>query len=303
MPVIQGVKQDTLLTNIAISFNPDGYIADQVLPPVPVKLEDGSYWVYDKSRFYTPDAQRAPRSAYKRLDWSATKDSYHAEEYGLESLIDDRERDNSALPLDLDETTTEVLTENILNNREKRVAALVLATANVTQNTTLAGVNQWSDVSGGDPIGVAMTAKDTIRGTTGMLPNSVVMGYSVWTKLQQNPKIKAELAEGEQLALARLARLWEVDNIFVGRVLTATNKKGQTVTLGDVWGKHCLFFHRAPRPALRRPAFGYQMRVQNLKTFRYRESKINCDVIRVSEIGAEKLTAASLGYLVRNAIA
>jgi hypothetical protein len=75
------------------------------------------------------------------------------------------------------------------------------------------------------------------------------------------------------------------------------------VTLGDVWGKHVLFFNRAARPALRRPAFGYQMRVQGLRTVRYRLSHINCDVIRVGEIGAEKITASTLGYLVRNAVA
>lgn len=304
MPIKQKVKFDRLMTNIAVQFAPEGYIADLVSPPAPVKLEDGIFWVYDKSRFSTPDAIRAPRTAYRRLDWEATRDSYHAEEYGLESGIDQRERNNSALPLDIDETTTEVLTENILNNRERRVANMVLSTTNVPQNVTLAGADQWSDPGGGDPLGVGSTAFDTIRGATGMFPDSVVMGYSVWSKLKQNPKLKSELAEGEQLQLERLARLWEVKNIYVGRVLVATNKKGQTVTLGDVWGKHVLFFHKGQgRPALRRPAFSYQMRVQDLKVFRYHENRINTDWIRVNEISGEKIVAASLGYLIRNAVA
>lgn len=304
MPIIQKVKFDRLLTNIAVQFAPEGYIADQILPPAPVALEDGTFYVYDKARFQTPDAMRAPRSEYRRLDWEATTDNYHAEEYGLESGIDDRERKNSALPMDLDESTTEILTENILNNRERRVANLTLATANIPNNITLAGADQWSDAGGGFPIEAAMTAQDTIRGGTGQLANSVVMGYSVWSKLATNPKIKEWLAEGEQLATSKLATLWGVQNIYVGRVLVATNKKGQVVTLGDVWGKHVLFFYKAPgRPNLRRPSFGYQLRVQDLKTFRYREEKTTTDVIRVNEIGAEKLVAASLAYLIRNAVA
>lgn len=304
MPILQRVKVDNVLTNVALSFGPEGYIADDVLPPVGVGKEDGIFYTFDKSRFYTPDALRAPRTLFKRLDWDTAKDSYHAEQYGLESLIDDRERTNSGLPFDLDETSTEVLTENLLNNREKRVANLVLSTTNVTQTTTLVGAAQWSDASGGDPIGVANTGNGVIRSSTGMLFNSVVLGWSVWQKLKTNAALKAAMAEGETLTLERLKAFWEVDNIYIGRVLTATNKKGQTVTLGDVWGKHVLFFYKNPgRPALRRPSFGYQLRVQDLRTTRWRQEEITCDVIRVDEIGAEKLTAPTLGYLIRNAVA
>jgi hypothetical protein len=304
MPIKQKVTFDRLMTNIAVQFSTEGYIADSVAPPVPVKLEDGTFWVYDKSRFATPDAIRAPRAAYRRLDWEATRDSYHAEEYGLESVIDQRERDNSAMPLDIDETTTEVLTANILNNRERRIANMVLSTSNVPNNVTLAGNDQWSDAAGGDPIGIVLTGADTMRGQTGLVFDSVVMGYSVWTKLQQNPKVLDFVADGEQLTPAKLMSLWGVKNFYVGTVLVSTNKKGQTVTLGDVWGKHVLFFYKGTgRPNLKRPSFSYQMRVQNLKTFRYHENKINSDVIRVNEIGGEKIVASSLGYLIRNAVA
>jgi hypothetical protein len=303
MPLIPEVKYDQVLTNIALAYEPEGYIADQVMPVVPVKNEDGVYWVYDKSKFFTPQALRAPRTRYREIDWSATRDSYHAEEYGLETRIDDRERNNSASPLDLDETGTETLVDMIFNNREKRIATMVLSTGNVTQNTTLAGATQWSDAGGGDPIGVAMTAHDTIRAATGIRPNSAVMGYSVWSKLQQNPKIMARLPEGAQVTEQVLKTLFQVDNLYIGSVLTATSKKGQTVTLGDVWGKDVLFFHKQNRPALRRPAFGYQMQVAGLRTFRWRDTPVNCDVIRVNEIRAEKMVAASLGYLVKAAVA
>jgi hypothetical protein len=179
----------------------------------------------------------------------------------------------------------------------------VLSTANVTQNTTLVGANQWSDASGGDPIGVAQTAASTIQGATGQLPNRAVIGYKVWNKLVTNAKIKAELVEGEQVSLARLAALWGVETVLVGTVLTTTSKKGQPVVLGDMWGKDALFYYYQPRPAQRRPSFGYQFVVQNLKAFRWRDVPVNCDVLRVNEIRAEKLVASSLGYLVKNAIA
>ena len=303
MPLLNEVRYDPVLSTLAVGYKPDGYVADEVLLPLPVKMEDGTYWKFGMERFYSPDALRAPRSRYRQIDWKMTRDSYHAEEYGLEQPIDDRERSNSSLPADLDTESTEILTENLKNGKEKRVANLVRSTSNITQNVTLAGATQWSDASGGDPIGVSITAHGTIRAATGQLATDVVLGYAVWEKLQTNPKIKAELAEGEQIALARLARLWNVQRIHVGRLLTATNKKGQAVTLGDVWGKDVLFYYRAPRPGMRRFSLGYQFRVQDYKTFRYRKPDINSDVIRVNEIIGEKLVAAQLGYLVKNAVA
>lgn len=303
MPLINEVRFDPVLTNISVGYEPEGYIADDVMPNVPVKLEDGSYWVWGDERFSTVDALRAPRARYRAVDFGATRQSYHAEEYGLEFKVDDRERNNSALPGELEEEGTEIITANLKNAKEKRVANLVLSTTNITQNTTLAGATQWSDVAGGDPIGVGATAAATIQGTTGKLPNSVAMGYKVWNKLQTNPKIQALLAEGEQLALQRLARLWNVQNIYVGTVLTSTNKKGQATVLGDVWGKDVLFFHKVDRASRRRPSLGYQFRVQDFKTFRYRRNEITSDVVRVNHIVAEKIVAAKLAYLVKAAIA
>jgi hypothetical protein len=303
MPTIAQVKQDTLLTNISLQWGPTGHLADRVVPPVPVKLEDGSFIVYDKAKFNIPEAQRRPRSEYKEIDWTLSKDTYHAEEYGLQSRIDDRERENAATPLDLDETTTEILTDNLMNVKERRVANLIMSTANVAQNTTLSGAAQWSDATGGDPMGVWTTAQSTVQGSTGQLFNSVVMGYKVFQKLKTNTKIAAQLAVGEKLTTEKLAQIWELENVFIGTVLYNTAKFGQTTVLGDVWGKDALFFYLQPRPALRRPGFAYQMQVQKFRTFRWRHVSTNCDVIRVNEIVAEKIVASQLAYLVKNAVA
>jgi hypothetical protein len=305
MPNIPTVRQDTLLTNISLQWGPTGHIADQVVPPVPVRLEDGSFIVYGKEKFNIPEAQRRPRSRYKEIDWTLGKDTYHAEEYGLEGRIDDRERNNQAAPLDIDETTTEIITDNILNNRERRVANLVTSTTNITQNTTLAGANQWSDATGGDPVGIAELAQTTIQAATGFVPNAVAMGYKVWQKLRNNAKIKAQLSsdESQQVTQARLADILGVERIFVGTVLFNTAKAGQTAVLGDMWGKDAVFFYLQPRPAMRRPGFAYQFRVQAMKTFRWRDVPVNCDVIRVNEIGAEKIIASQLGFLVKAAVA
>jgi hypothetical protein len=284
---------------------PEGYLADQVLPPVPVQKESAAYWVYDKSRLDAPDSKRAPRSEYNRIDWNVTTDTYLAEQYGLEGEIDDEERKNAASPLDLDVDTTEIVTDMVLNNREKRVADLVTSTAVITQNVTLTGTQQWSDPAS-DPLANATTARTTIYGAApGYTPNTMLMGYKVFEALKNHADIKEIVKYTERAIITRqiLAAVFEVDEVLIGKVSRRISKEGATDAFTDVWGKDVLFFFKESRPSLKRASFGYQMRQNDLKVFRYREDKRDTDVIRVSEKQDEKIVSPNLAYLIKNAVA
>jgi hypothetical protein len=306
MPLISTVKFDALLTTVSLQYQPapDGYLADLVLPPVPVSLESASFWVYDKSRFDVPDSKRAPRAEYNRVDWNATTDSYLAQQYGLEGEIDDQERKNAAAPLDLDVDTTEIVTDMVLNNREKRVADLVTNTANVPQNITLSGTSQWSDYTNSNPLVDAKNARTAIFAATGYRPNRMIMGYQVFEHLKLHPDITEIIKYTERAIVtsALLAAVFEVDEVYIGGVLRRTSKAGQPDVLTDVWGKDVLFVYAETSPSLKRASFGYQMRQEDLRVFRYREDKRDVDVIRVGEKQAEKIIANQLGYLVKNAV-
>lgn len=307
MPLITSVKFDQLLTNISVQFAsaPDGYLADRVLPPVPVQKESAAYWVYDKSRMDTPDSKRAPRSEYNRVDWSPSTDTYLAEQYGLEGEIDDEERTNAAAPLDLDVDTTEIVTDMVLNNREKRVSDLVLSTSNVSQNTTLAGASQWSDPNS-DPLGDITTGRTTIyTGAPGYTPNKLLLGYQVFERLKLHPDIKeiVKYTERAIITASILAAVFEVDEVLIGKVIRRSSKEGAADAFTDIWGKDALLFYSESRPTLKRASFGYQMRQNDLRVFRYREDKRDTDVIRVGEKQDEKLVAEKLGYLIKAAVA
>ena len=306
MPLITSVKYDPLLTTISVQFQPapDGYLADLVLPPVPVVRESASFWVYDKSRFDVPDSKRAPRAEYNRIDWNVTTDNYLCHQYGLEGEIDDQERKNAAAPLDLDVDTTEIVTDMVLNNREKRCVDMVTDTSVVTQYTALTGVNKWTDPVNSDPLGVIKTARTTIFAATGYRPNRIVMGYTVFEALKLHPQIKEIIKYTERaiVTAALLAAAFEVEEVLVGGVLRRTSKAGQADTLADVWGANVLVFYSEKSPSLKRASFGYQLREEDLRVFRYREDKRDTDVIRVTEKQAEKIVAAQLGYLIQTAV-
>lgn len=308
MPLMSEVKYDELLSNISVQFQPaqGGYLADKVAPPVPVKKESAVYWVYDKSRFDIPDSIRAPRSAYNRVEWTASTASYACEEYGLELPIDDRERDNAAGPIDLEVDSTEIVTDMVLNNREKRVADIVTSTSSIAQNTTLSGTSQWNDYTNGvsDPLDDARVARQTIFDSTGYRPNSMLLGWKVFEALKMHPLILERIQFSERAIVTAqiLAQLFEVDELLVGGVLRRTSIEGATDALADVWGRDAVMFYSEKRPSLKRASFMYQFRNRNLRAFRYRDEEIASDVIRVTEIQTEHLVAASLGYLIKDAI-
>ena len=262
--------------------------------------------MYDRSRFDAPDSHRAPRGEFNRIEWSAEKQTYSAEEYGLEEPIDDRERANAAYPLQPDIDSTEIVTDMVLNAREQRVANVCLNTTLVTNNMTLSGSSQWSDGDGAShPLEDARIARTSMYEVTGMRPNMMVIGYQVYEALKVHPDIleRFTFASGGIVTEDTLREYFEVDKLHVGGVLRRTSNEGATDAYADVWGRDALFFYAEGRPALKRPSFMYTMRVRGVAAERYREEKIKSDVIRVSEIQDEHLVASDLGYLIKDAIA
>jgi len=296
------VRQDFILTNVALQFRPVNYIADLAAPPISVSQEDGQYTIMGTEAFNAPNAQRRPKKRYKEIDFGQTKASYHAEEYGLEFRVDDRERRAAPNGFNLESTGTENLTAAILNNREIRIATMLRSTANLTQNTTLSGADRWDDTSGGDPIGDIDAGAQVIEDATGIAPNTVIMPRKVFRALRRNPVIRAELLDGEQLTLPRLAELFSVERIIISSALYNTKALGQTPVMGDVWGKDVILCYTNPNPADGRASLAYQLRVDDLATFRWRDVPVNCDVFRVREIGGEKIISTLLGYLLKTVI-
>jgi hypothetical protein len=295
------LPQDRMLGNVAVEYRPVGFIADDVLPVVGVNFESAGYYTFDDTNFNIPEAKRNPRGVYKEIDFGLTTDSYRAEEYGIAARIDDRERRNSPGALDLDVGKTRRATNAILLNRERRVANLVTSTANVTQNTTLAGAAQWSDPTS-DPSSVARTARTTIRSKTGVLPNRLVLGRDVFEALRIHPKV-IDFMDGGRATVTDLADYFEVESVIVAGAIYNSAKEGQTATLVDLWGKDALFYFQSGIVSADEPSFGYQFEAQALTVFRWRDVPVNCDVIRVNEIRAEKIVSVRLGYLVKNAAA
>lgn len=298
-----------MLTNISVQFKNPGYIAEDVCPIIPVKLESSKFFTYDKSRFDAPPALRGERADYGRVDWATSTDTYSCSEYGLELLIDDRERQNAIEPLNLDIDSTEILTDMVLNDREKRVQTLLMTSGSYTHSNTtnLSGLSTaWDQYGTSDPIkDIAVTGRERIRANSGIYPNTLLLGAKPFSVLKQHPliidRLKYNPTGGIGLGtLGALAALFEVDRVLVGLPLYRSSNEGQTDALTDIWGNNAVLAWINPRPAIKQPTLAYMFQSRPRQVYKYRDDQHSSDVVRCSEVTAEKMISDSCGYFFQN---
>lgn len=313
MPLISEVKIDLMLTDVSIQTKNEGYLAELVMPIIPVRLETSKYFVYDLSRFDAPPALRAERTEYGRVEFKLGTDTYSCEEYGLELPIDDRERQNAIEPLNVDIDSTEILTDMVLNDREQRVVDVVLNSANYTHSNTTDYAGSplaWLPTNGSsNPINdITITGRETIRQLIGRYPNALFLGALVFSNLKQHPLIVDRVKYNGQgtvpgkVTLAALADLFEVEHVYVGLPLRRTSNPNQPDVLADVWGENALLAYVNPRPMLKAISLAYMFQSRPRQVEKYREDKIKSDIIRCSEVTAQKLVADKCGYLWTNVL-
>lgn len=184
---------DAALTNVTIAYNPGGFIADEVAPIVPVDKESDKYYVFDREdSLRTYNDLRADGSDANTIEMKQSKDTYFCEEYALNVAITDRQKKNADSALQLEMRKTKFLKNTLLLSREKRVATALRNASNYAtgHKVTLSGTSQWDNASyAGDPLAELDEGIAAVYEATGVMPNFIVMPYSVATVFANNAKV------------------------------------------------------------------------------------------------------------------
>jgi hypothetical protein len=193
--------------------------------------------------------------------------------------------------------------------REKRTADLVFnaATYATANKVTLSGNTQFSDFDNSDPIATISTALDgpIIR------PNTAVFGYQVWSVLRRHPKLVQAIFGNNQssgiISREQFASLFELQNVYIGQSYLNTAKKGQTVSLARVWGKHISFYSKNPVANVQGgTTFGFTARFGEPVGGEWEDKNAGMrggTVVRAGESVKELIVAPELGYFIQNAVA
>lgn len=299
-----------MLTNVAIAYTNDAYIAETIFPSFPVAKQSAKHFIYDKGRFRNTNNTRAAGANSGEVTLNLTTGTpYFAEDHALKQFVLDEDVENAVGPSDPYIDATENVTERHMVAREIELAAMLTDTAVMTQNVTLSGTSQFNDYSNSDPFGVIETGMQTVHAQIFQRPNLAIIGKQVWDKLKNHPAFLERVKYSQKGVITEdlLASLIGVDRILVGGAGKNTSTEGQTDSMSYIWGKHMILAYVAPRIAPKMVTLGFTYTWKAMQVERLRGSDEEDRKGAYVRVGGwyydQKMVAAAAGYLIKNAVA
>lgn len=305
------------LCAVAVAYRQASFIADRVLPRVPVNTKEFRYLKFALGDAFTaPETLVGRRGQPNQVELGATEATATVEDHALDSPVpnDDidqweraRANKQTGAPNPLMRATTQVQ-ELVQTRREKRAADLVFDQTQYGANnkTTLSGTAQWSDFTNSDPQGNIQAALDSMV----MRPNVAVFGRPTWSVLSRHPKLCAAIYKNGTnagvISREMFAELFELEEVLVGDAWFNTAAKGQAANVTRLWGKHAAFLHRNMNADTQfGVSFGFTAQFGDRFAGTIEDADIGMKGgkrVRSGESVKELVTANDLGYLFRNAV-
>lgn len=307
---------DPVLTNVAIGYTNEEYIAEKVLPSFSVAKQTGKHFVYDRGRFRGPvnNAKRAQAANSEEVRLTLTTGNpYFCEDHALKQFVADEEVDNAMTPTSPFQDATENTVERLLIGREIEAATLLTTAGNFSSGhkVTLTGTDQWSDYVNSTPISDIETGKTAIHQAIFKMPNTLVLGKQVFDQLAHHPDI-IERVKYSQLGVVTeelMAKVFDVERVIIAKAGKNTSIEGQADTMGYIWGKIALLAYVAPKvgPKVITLGLNYVWAGKSMQVKRLRgtdEEDREGTYVRAGRwYYDQNIVASEAGYLVSTAVA
>lgn len=300
---------DPALTAIAIAYKNAAYIADIVLPRIPVGKQKFSFLQYAADTFFNvPETLVGRRSRPNQATLDATELTDATEDHALDGGVPRADIDNADERYDPLGDEVAFLMELTLLRREMRAAGILFnpATYDPGLILTLSGTSQFSDKTS-SPIAVISDALDLPL----MRPNQLTFGQGGWTKFRRHPEIvEAVLGTGAKagtVSRQAVAELFEVDEVVVGQARGNSAKRGQAPNLSRLWGGHIAATYKNPVPQAKGAVtFGGTFQWGGPEASQWEDKNMGMRggvACRVGESVKERVIANQAGLLIQNAFA
>ena len=323
-PTITDVHVNQPLTNISIAYlqKASNFIASKVFPLVLVDKQSDLYWKYTKNDWFRDEAKlRGPGTESAGGGYNLDADSsYYCYPYAYHKDIPDQIRNNADSALNLDRDATELITQRLMIRQERIWSTNFFAISKWAKDYTgvaagaVAGTSflQWSDYASSDPVADIELARMYILGKTGFEPNKLILGAETFSKLKNHPDIvdRYKYTNSNVITAEMLAKLFEVDEILVGKAIYATNAEGATEAYSFINGKGALLVYTAPAPSLLSPSGGYTCAWKGMsglgsaiKIGSFRMESLKSDRVEGEYAFDPKLIATDMGIYFATAVA
>ena len=260
----RGLYVDALLSDVAINFAPQAFIADQICPIIPVQKESGGYPVFNMGEaFSVEDTVRSRGTRAKSVTRSVGTATYQVRNFALryDTPIEDRANIDPAFAYELgDAGAARYLVSKLALDMEKRV--LTLADASASVSSVFVPSSSWAGntSNAGDPVKAFAAIAEQMKNTVGVFPNGVIAGWKTHNTLRYNYHmrnyVKGAQNGGGLVTRQQIADIFEVPYYNVaGAQYNSGNEVGNTVgatpTLTSAFGADNFIAYYRPTTASR----------------------------------------------------
>jgi hypothetical protein len=315
-PTLNAVHISAPLTQMSLAFMQDlqeAYIATKVFPIIPVEKQSDKYYTYEKGSWFRDEAKkRAPGTPLPLSGYGISTDNYACDVFGIGKAVADQIRANADAAIDLDGEAVKFVTQKCMLRMEIDWVSTFFTTSVWTGSTTAGDIapgTKWN-AANSTPIADISAQMDSVLKKTGQLPNTLVLARAVWTALKTNADFLNRVTGGStnadpaKVTPQLLAQVLELDRVLISNGIKNTAVEGAATSMAFITGDEgALLCYTPPSPGLYTPAAGYTFawsgflgaNAAGMRMKRYRDEKLESDVVEGEAAYDHKLVAAELG--------
>lgn len=265
----QPLYLDKPLTGVANAwFNQDqDFIANKLMPTVLVKQPTFKVAQYGKENLQMPsNSLRTGDAKTKNVNYSRTfVNGQPLNEHSLKDAVYKDDYQQSDDPFSPESDTTENILSQMQLIDEYAMISQLTSTSVVTNNTTLSGTSQWSDLDHSSPIKDITSA---INGALFVDFNTLVLGRNDYNTLINHPEIRDYLkwTNTGGVTYDQLLSVFApfgIKNILIGKAKADFAVEGQTASPQRLWSKDVLLAYVTDKPGRKVINGGYKFQLEN----------------------------------------
>jgi len=248
-----------ILTEVVQGFADVSYVGSNLFPRVATIARGGQIIQFGKEAFKLYNTARAPGADTKRLEFGYSGTPFFLENHAVETLVPREWLQDAAAVPHIDLAQKAILTDMrvLLRELEVEQAALALNTSNYAAGNQFAAgsSDKWSNGSS-TPIAQIEAARETIRSSVGMYPNTMVISAKAFAALKTHPTIvdRFKYTMHGTLTPDLIGDVLEIPNLVVGKGVYSDDAGN----FGDIWGTGAVLAYVPDTiSTMEQPSYGY----------------------------------------------
>lgn len=305
----RAVHIDKALSNMALGYRPEGFIADMIFPTVRVGKQSDLYNDFSRAdRLRIVNAIRAPGTPAKRVTEDVGSATYFCPNYALARPvpIEDKANADPMLLAELYNGKAQYILDLLALGWEARVATQVTATANVGSSSAV--TSGWGGA--GDPLGNINQAIDNLVDANAIASKEnvrIVFGEEAMRSFKRDSTVRNLILGtnngGGYPNVEQVRQLLDVGQIHVGGAFQNTGEENLSEALSSIWKDNVLVYYAPTAPSIDKPSFGYNFRwavpgVPDMQVERHPyDSVTKSELVEVGYYQQEKITGKNYSFL------